>query len=647
MDNTPQTLTESILTDHLANGSLEPNTDVSINVDQVLLQDVLGPLVWIEFEALEFDKVEPDIVVTYADHQVYEFDQRDTATHRYLRTVTQRHGGYYSKAGNGICHQVHREQFLKPGCTLLGSDSHSTTAGGFGAFGIGAGGLDVAVSMGGGPYTFEMPKLVNVQLVGELDKWVSAKDVILELLRRLSVEGGVGSVIEFTGPGVETLSVPERCTIANMTTELGATTGLFPSDERTRRHLARLGREGDYQPLTVDKGAEYDETINVDLSDIVPLIAAPSMPDNVVPVTEVAGTEADQVIVGSCTNGSYTDVATVADIVTGQSVAGETDMVVVPASKRASELMAREGKIAELYAAGVNLSESTCGACIGQGHVPASDTVSLRTFNRNFKGRSGNEDDAVYLCSPEVAAVSALHGEITDPRATELEPPDITLPDDMTRSNADILSPDPTVEVQRGETIGRVPLREPITSNLSGELLLKVGDNITTDHIMPATAEVMSLWSDPQAAADYTLTRVDEQFSDRARDADGGWIVAGENYGQGSSRENAALEPAVLGINGVLAKSFARIHVANLFNFGVIPLTFEDPAIYEKIEEGDSLKIIDDVAAGITDGQDLFTMEVNNDWQFEVRLKGSEQERVVLAGGGKLPYLKQQRADDE
>ncbi len=645
MANTPQTLTESILADHLVSGSLKPNTDISISVDQVLLQDVLGPLVWMEFEALEFDKVQPNLVVTYADHQVYEFDQRDTATHRYLRTVAQHHGGYYSKAGNGICHQVHRERFIKPGCTLLGSDSHSTTAGGFGAFGIGAGGLDVAVSMGGEPYTFEMPNRVNVQLVGELDKWVSAKDVTLELLRRLSVEGGVGSVIEFTGPGIKTLSVPERCTITNMTTELGATTSLFPSDERTRRHLARLGREGDYQPLTADEGAEYDESIKVDLSDIVPLIAAPSMPDNVVPVAEVAGTEADQVIVGSCTNGSYTDIATVADIIAGESVAAETDMVVIPASKRASELIAREGKIADLYAAGVNLSESTCGACIGQGHVPASGTVSLRTFNRNFKGRSGNEEDAVYLCSPEVAAVSAVYGEITDPRTTGLKPPDITLPNDMTGSNVDILSPDANVEVQRGETIGHVPLREPLTSDLSGTLLLKVGDNISTDHIMPATAEVMSLWSDPQAAADYTLARIDEQFSDRARAADGGWIVAGENYGQGSSRENAALEPAVLGVNGVLAQSFARIHVANLFNFGVIPLTFENPAIYEEIQEGDSLEIIDDVAMGITNGQELFTMEVNNDWQFEVRLKGSEQERVVLAGGGKLQYLKQQHTD--
>jgi aconitate hydratase len=636
------TLTEKLLSEHCVSGELVPGETVDIEIDQVLLQDVLGPLVWIEFEALEFDEVKTDIAVTYADHQVYQFDSDDTATHKYLRSVSQRYGGHFSKPGNGICHQVHRERFIEPGATLLGSDSHSTTMGGFGAIGLGAGGLDVAISMGGEAYTFDMPEIVEVHLTGELEAWASAKDVILELLRRLSVKGGVGSVFEFTGPGVELLSVPERCTIANMTTELGATTAIFPSDDRTRRHLRRLGREDAFRELSVDDDATYDQRIEVDLSKVEPLIAKPSMPDNVVPVAEVTGTPVDQCIVGTCTNGSYFDLATVTDVVEGEAVAPETDFVVAPASKRAVEMLAREGGTTDLYAAGANLSESTCGACIGQGHVPAPDSISLRAFNRNFKGRSGSADDSVYLASPQVVAVSALKGRITDPRELKREPPSVSLPADMTRTDTEIVCPNPETDVYRGETIGTVPLKPRLPGHISGPALTKTGDNITTDHIVPASAEVMSLWSDPQACADYTLVRVDEEFPAKARAADGGWVVAGENYGQGSSRENAALELAVLGVEGVIAKSFARIHFANLVNFGVVPLTFAESGVYERIEEGDELEIVGDAADLIQDGAERLTVKVDDNWTFAANVDLTSEERDTLVAGGKLSRLKRE-----
>ncbi len=631
--------TEKLLGRH-TDDELRPGEPVDIDVDQVLLQDVLGPLAWIEFEALEYDKVVPDVVAQYADHQVYQIDSRDSDTHRYLRTVSQRYGAFYSKSGNGICHQVHRERFVTPGATVLGTDSHTTTMGGFGALGIGAGGLDVAVTMGGAPYTVEMPEIVEVRLTGELGEWVSAKDVILELLRRLSVKGGVGTAFEFTGPGVGTLSVPERCTITNMTTELGATTGLFPSDERTREHLQRLGRPDAYEPLSPDPDATYAETIEIDLSEIEPLIATPSMPDAVVPVSDVAGTAVDQVVVGSCTNGSYFDLATVAETMAGRTVAPTTEFVITPASKRAAQLLAESGGLAELYAAGVNVSESTCGPCIGQGHVPATDSVSLRAFNRNFSGRSGIADDSVYLCSPEVAAVSALAGELVDPRETSYAPPDVTLPADMTRSDTDLVAPDPTVEIERGTTIGTVPLREPHPETVSGPVLITVGDDVTTDHIMPASAEIMSQWSDPQAAAEYTLSRIDPAFPARAEAAGCGWVVAGENYGQGSSRENAALELAVLGVDGVIAESFARIHRSNLVNFGVLPLTFADASAADRIDEGDTLTVAG-VAEGIQSGRRTYTVEVNGEWTFEATLGVSDRERTILEAGGLLNHVKQ------
>lgn len=638
MGTEAQSITMQILSAHLQEGGLEPGAHAAISVDQVLLQDVLGPLVWMEFEALGLEDVAPTPVVSYADHQVLGINGADADTHRYLRTVSRRYGAYFSKAGAGICHQVHRERFIEPGATMLGSDSHSTTMGGFGALGIGAGGLDVAVAMAGEPYSVEVPEVAAVELTGELPEWATAKDVILELLRRGSVKVGVGRVYEFIGPGVETLSIPERCTVANMTTELGATSGVFPSDERTRKHLARLGREDAYRPLEPDHNADYVETISVDLSEIEPLVAQPSMPDRVVPVAECAGVNVDQVIVGSCTNGSYHDLATVASIVAGESVAPDTDAIVVPASRQSVRLLAESGGTTALYDAGFAVSESTCGPCIGQGHVPAPDSVSLRAFNRNFAGRSGLENDSVYLCSPAVAASSAVAGELVDPRDTELSPPNVTYPADMTTSETDVLKPDPTVAVDRGETIGEIPDQTPLAESIAGPVLISIGDNVTTDHIMPASAEVMSLWSDPQACAQYTLSRIDPEFATRAETANGGFVVAGENYyGQGSSRENAALELAVLGVDAVFAESFARIHRANLVNFWVVPLTFGESADRSRLTEGDELAI-EDLRTAVLSGEDTVSVRTET-VGIELGIDLTETERAVLAAGGRLRYV--------
>lgn len=635
-----QTLTERVLSDHLAEGELIPGERIDVTVDQVLLHDVLGPLVWMEFEALGLEQVQTDIAAQHCDHQTLQIGSADADTHRYLRTATQRYGGQFSKPGNGICHQVQREQWIRPGDLLVGCDSHSPTMGGFGAIGIGAGGLDVALAMAGDSYTLETPEVVNVRLTGELDDWATAKDVILELLRRYSVKSGVGTVFEFTGPGVATLSVPERCTITNMATELGATSAIFPSDDRTRRHLRRLGREDDFVPKQPDENAEYHGQIVVDLSEVEPLIATPSMPDNVVPVSEVAGTPIDQALVGTCTNGSYADIATVADVVTDETIAARTDAIVAPASKRSVELLAREGETTELYAAGVSISESTCGPCIGQGHIPAPDAVSLRAFNRNFGGRSGQADDSVYLASPAVVAASAVAGEIVDPRDGELTPPSVTLPENMTRRHDEIIEPDPTVAVERGETIGTVPPGDSLASTVTGPVITKTGDNITTDHIVPADAEVISLWSDPQACADYTLLRVDESFPQKAREAAGGWIVAGENWGQGSSRENAALELAVLDVHGVIAKSFARIHFENLVNFGVVPLQLADPTVHDRIDTGSDLTVVGDIVDQIDHGADTLTLTTGDDWTFEVRVDLTADQRETVVAGGKLAALR-------
>jgi aconitate hydratase len=643
-----KTLTEKILDDHLVEGTLETGEEIGIEIDQVLTQDTTGTMVWLQFEAMDLEEVQTELAAQYCDHQTYQFDFKNTDDHRFLRSAAGTFGAHFSRPGNGICHQVHKEHFAAPGKTMLGSDSHTPTPGGLGELAIGSGGIDVAVAMGGGPYYIDMPEVVSVRLEGELPAWATAKDVILELLRRLSVKGGVGKVLEYTGPGVESLTVPERTTITNMGTELGATTSIFPTDEHTREFLETLGREDEYVELQPDDDAEYDDEIVVDLSEIEPLIAEPSMPDNVVPVGEVAGTDVDQVIIGSCTNGAYEDVLPAAKMLEGREIAKKTEMIVAPGSKQASEMLAREGWTAEMMAAGVNFSEATCGACIGIGHVPASDSVSLRTFNRNFEGRSGIEDDSVYLCSPEVATAAAIAGEIVDPRdlADELEDladPGFEMGDKYTERDADMIAPDEAVDddLIKGPNIGDVPLKDPLDARLEGEALLKMGDNITTDHIIPATQDILMYRSNVPKLSEFTLSRVDETFADRAMDADGGFLVAGENYGQGSSREHAALCPMYLGIEGVLAQSFARIHKANLFNFGLIPLTIDEDT-YERIDQGDEIEIVDDVAEAVDSGQEEFTVRVNDDWEGEAHLDASERERRILAAGGKLAWTKQQ-----
>ncbi|PSP50706.1 aconitate hydratase [Halobacteriales archaeon QH_7_69_31] len=647
-----QTLTEKILDEHLVEGDLETGEEIGIEIDQVLTQDTTGTFVWLQFEALGLDEVQTEIAAQYCDHQTYQFDFKNTDDHRFLRSAAGTYGAYFSRPGNGICHNVHKENFAAPGKTLLGSDSHTPTPGGLGQLAIGAGGIDISVAMGGGAYYIEMPEVVEVRLEGELGEWATAKDVILHLLQELTVKGGVGKVLEYTGPGVETLSVPERTTITNMGTELGATSSIFPTDERTRDWLARLDREDEHVDLRPDDDAEYADRIEVDLSEIEPLIATPSMPDNVVPVREVAGTDVDQVIIGSCTNGAYEDVLPAAKMLEGRSTDKTTEMIVAPGSKQASEMLAREGWTAEMMAAGVNFSEATCGACIGIGHVPASDSVSLRTFNRNFEGRSGIEDDNVYLCSPEVATAAAIAGEIVDPRDLaddrgDLEDPGFEMGDKygpgMGREDPDLIAPDEAVDddLIKGPNIGDVPLKDPLDADLAGPALLKMGDNITTDHIIPATQDILMYRSNIPKLSEFTLSRVDESFAQRALESDGGFLVAGENYGQGSSREHAALCPMYLGVHGVLAQSFARIHKANLFNFGLLPLTI-DAEDYERIDEGDDVEIVDDVAAGVRSGQEEFTVRVNGEWELTGALDASERERRILANGGKLSHVKKQ-----
>ncbi len=647
-----QTITEQILDDHLVDGELTPGEEIGIEIDQVLTQDTTGTMVWLQFEALEMDEVQTELAAQYCDHQTYQFDFKNTDDHRFLRSASGTYGAYFSRPGNGICHQVHKENFAAPGKTLLGSDSHTPTPGGLGQLAIGAGGLDIAVAMGGGPYYVEMPEVVNVHLEGELPEWATAKDIALHLLGELTVKGGVGKIFEYTGPGAEALTIPERTTITNLGTELGATSSIFGTDEKTREWLTKQDREEEFVELSPDEDAAYAERIEVDLSELEPLIAAPSMPDNVAPVSEYAGTDVEQVIIGSCTNGAYEDILPGAKMLQGREVAKHTEMIVAPGSKQASEMLAREGWTAEMMAAGVNFSESTCGACIGIGHVPASDSVSLRTFNRNFEGRSGIEDDSVFLCSPEVATAAAIAGEIVDPRDLadelgDLEDPGLEMgtkySPGMGRDDPDIISPEESIDddLIKGPNIGDVPLKDGIDVDIGGEALLKMEDNITTDHIIPATADILKFRSNIEKLSEFTLSRVDDTFAQRSLDADGGVLVAGENYGQGSSREHAALCPMYLGIEAVFAQSFARIHKANLFNFGIVPLAI-DAETYEKIDQGDDIHIVDDVPAGVRSGQEEFTVSVNDDWEFTADLDASDREREILASGGKLSWVKQQ-----
>ena len=604
----------------------------------MLLTDTNGTLPWLQFEAMGFTRVIPPRVVTYIDHNVYQVDSRNSDDHRYLQTASRKYGAVFSKPGNGICHQVHMETYSIPGQTLLGTDSHTPLCGAAGMLAIGAGGLDVAVALGGGPYSFTMPAVVRVWLTGQLRPWVTAKDVILELLRRLSVRGGSGKIFEYGGPGLASLLAAQRMTIANMGAELTLTTSVFPSDDVTRSFLTRLNRGGDWRPATPDEDAEYDDQIELDLGSMGPLIALPGSPDRVVPIEEVAGTPVDQVMVGSCTNGSWHDMSSVTGVLRGRRVHSSISFVLFPGSHRILETMAREGLLADLLATGALVSESTCGSCAGIGHVPAAGTRSLRAFNRNFPGRSGVKGDEVYLCSSLVAAASALTGTITDPR-TLGTPPDVQLPPRFAASEAGFVAPDSGGEVLRGPNIKPVPLGEPVAPALDASVLLKLGDKVSTDDISPAGAAVLVFRSNVPAIAEHCFKYVDAEFVARAKAAGRGIIVGGEIYGQGSSREAAAVGPMHLGIRAVIVKSFARIHRANLINWGIVPLTFDDPAAYDTIERDDRLHL-PDLRAALKAGTRVTIANQRTGATFTTSCLLTPRERDILLAGGVLAYTK-------
>jgi aconitate hydratase len=633
-----RSLTRKLIESHLVAGKAVAGEEIGLSVDQLLLTDTNGIQSWLQFEAMGFPRVVPKRVVTYIDHQVFQVDSRNSDDHRYMQTASRKYGSVFSKPGNGICHQVHMETFSRPGEMLLGSDSHTPLCGAAGMLAIGAGGLDVAVAMGGGPYFLTMPSVVRVWLTGSLQPWVTAKDVILELLRRYTVRGGNGKIFEYAGPGVTSLLAAQRMTIANMGAELTLTTSVFPSDEVTRSFLTRLGRADDWRPMAADEDAEYDDQIELDLSTITPLVALPGSPDKVVPVEDVAGTPIDQVTVGSCTNGSWHDMAQVTNVIRGRRVHPSVSFVLFPGSHRILETMARETLLTDLIAAGVLVSEPSCGSCAGIGHVPAAGTKSLRAFNRNFSGRSGVKDDEIYLCSSLVAAVSATTGVITDPRTFGAEAP-VTLPERFATSEVGFVSPDGQGEAVRGPNIKPVPLGEPVVERLEAPVLLKLGDKVSTDDISPAGAAALMFRSNVPAIAEYCFKYVDPEWVARAKAAKRSIIVGGEIYGQGSSREVAAIGPMFLGVRAVIVKSFARIHRANLINWGIVPLTFVDPADYDGIERDDVMRI-DGLRSALASGAPIGVINARTAVTFRTTCVLTPREREILLAGGVLAHTK-------
>jgi len=588
-----QTLTQKILQTHLVEGYLEVGEMAGIHVDSTLLQDATGTMACLEFEALGLPRVKTNPSVIFVDHNMLQVGFENPDDHIFLQTFAAKYGMYYSRPGNGICHQVYLERFAVPGKVLLGADSHSPTAGGMGMLAIGAGGLDVALAMAGQPFFLTMPKIVGVKLTGKLQPFVSAKDIILELLRRLTVKGGIGKIFEYYGEGIRSLTVPERSTITNMGAELGATTSLFPSDEVTKDYLTRQGRENEWIPLYPDEDAEYQERIEIDLSSLEPLIARPHSPDNVVKVREVKGLPVDQVAIGSCTNSSFTDLMIVAEMVKGRSVHPRVSAALTPGSRQVLNMIAASGALADFIASGFRVLESACGPCIGMGFAPPSGGVSIRSYNRNFEGRAGTKDARVYLASPEVCAACALTGEITDPRDLGIPYSRPALPEKYLIDDRMILPPSShpeEVEVRKGPNIKSLPPMFPLPEVLDGEVLIKVGDNISTDHILPAGAKILPLRSNLPAISEYVFASIEPGFVKRAKEKAGGFIIGGENYGQGSSREHAALAPKYLGVKAVIVKSFARIHLANLINFGILPLKFANPSDYARVDPGDFLQ---------------------------------------------------------
>jgi len=629
------TLTEKILGSHLVSGELKSGTEIAIRIDQTLTQDSTGTMAYLQLEAIDIPRVKTKLSVAYIDHNTLQCGYENADDHRYIETVAAKHGIVFSKPGNGICHQVNLERFGRPGWTLLGSDSHTPTAGGLGMLAIGAGGLDVAVAMAGGAYYLRMPSICKVELRGQLPPWTSAKDIILELLSRLSVKGGVGRIFEYSGPGLAQLSVPERATITNMGAELGATTSIFPSDEQTQTFLASQGRADAWVSLTADDNARYDEEVIINLNDLEPLIAKPHSPDNVVPVRELSGIALDQVLIGSCTNSSYSDLLKVAKILEGKSVHPNISLAISPGSKQVLAMLARDGALAAMIQAGARILECACGPCIGMGQAPRSGGISLRTFNRNFEGRSGTPDAQIYLTSPEVAAASALTGVLTDPRDIG-NPPVVNTSVPVIADNSLLILPPENgsdIEIIRGPNIKPFPRADKLPLALCGEILLKPGDNITTDHIMPSHAHLLPYRSNIPHLANYCFHSLDPTFPERAKLKRGGFIVAGTNYGQGSSREHAALAPLYLGIKGVIAQSFARIHRANLINFGIVPFTFNDISDYAALELGTEI-MIENIQAQILAGDSIQATygEAKRTLSLKIDLTSREQ-NIILAGG--------------
>ena len=635
-------IVEKIIAAHLVGGSMVPGEEAALRIDQTLTQDATGTMAYLEFESMGLDRVKTERSVAYIDHNTLQSGFENADDHRYIQSVAKKHGIWFSRPGNGICHQVHLERFGVPGKTLIGSDSHTPTAGGLGMLAFGAGGLDVAVAMGGGAYYITMPKVIKVELSGALRPFVTAKDVSLEILRILSVKGGVGYVIEWGGEGVKTLSVPERATITNMGAELGATSSIFPSDEQTRKFLQAQGREGDFTPLASDPDAKYDRVIEIDLSALEPLIACPHMPDNVVTVSSLKGTKVDQVCIGSCTNSSLLDMLKAAALLKGRTIAPGVSLSVSPGSKQVLTMLADSGALSDILASGARLLECACGPCIGMGFSPNSGGVSLRTFNRNFLGRSGTADARVYLVSPETAVASAITGEITDPRTLGLDKIEVSLPERFKIDDSAVLPPASPeeaaeVEVLRGPNIKELPQGRALGDCISAELTLKLGDNITTDHIMPAGAKILPYRSNIPKLSEFCFGVCDSSFPERAKAAEQSIIVGGANYGQGSSREHAALVPLYLGVRAVIAKSFARIHAANLVNAGILPLTFKDPADYDALKQGDRLEL-----CGIDAGLESGTVYLQaGERRMELSCAFSPRQRAILRAGGLLNYTKE------
>ncbi|MFC2662179.1 MAG: aconitate hydratase [Eubacterium sp.] len=640
------TIAQKIIKNHLVKGEMIPGKEIGLKIDQTLTQDATGTMAYLEFEAMGIPRVKTELSVAYVDHNTLQSGFMNADDHRFIQSMAYKHGLKFSRPGNGICHQVHLERFGKPGKTLIGSDSHTPTGGGIGMLAMGAGGLDVAVAMGGGAYYINMPKMIKVNLTGTLKPFVTAKDISLEILRILSVKGGVGYIVEWGGPGIKQLSVPERATITNMGTELGATTSIFPSDEVTHAFLKAEGREEDYTPLASDPDAEYDKVIDIDLDKLEPMIACPHSPDAVKTVASLKGTKVDQVCIGSCTNSSLFDMLKVAALLKGKVIDPSVSLSISPGSKQVLTMLADCGALSDIIASGARVLECACGPCIGMGFSPNSGGVSLRTFNRNFLGRSGTKDAKVFLVSPETAVAAALTGEITDPRLLG-EMPEITMPDSFKINDTAVIDPAPAdkaadVKILKGPNIKECPLGEPAKETLDAELILKVEDNITTDHIMPAGSKILPYRSNIPHLSQYCFEVVDPTFPERAKKASRGIIVGGENYGQGSSREHAALVPLYLGVRAVIAKSFARIHAANLINAGILPLTFKDPADYDKLTQGDKLEI-SGVLEGLESGS--FTLKDLTSGA-EIPLVGqfTERQKTMIKDVGLLLMVAAQNA---